>query len=229
MADATPPRRISLAKCFARYCKIYDTATTKRDLYRWLAAGKVSCWGERRPGPGLLVPLDCRIWGRGDATDALLGVSWADSRVIRGPAPQRLIVRPGGTVYRPNPRPYEFVRLELALDELIALMPEDVRPRMEARHGILDFLPWAKSEPPAASSASLKGGLSGFFSKLKPSAAPRKTKVEIAAEWVLETYPEYTLETFPREIPASKVIARIKEIGGPDVTETTFQRAVGRR
>ena len=146
MADATPPRRISLAKAFARLSKIYDTATAKRDLYRWLAAGKVSCWGERRPGASQLELLDRNVWGRGDSADALLEIAWADSRVVRGTAPQRIIVRPGETAYRPAPRRYEFVRVEIALDELIALMPEDVRPRMESRLGIRDFLPWAKSE-----------------------------------------------------------------------------------
>ena len=57
------------------------------------------------------------------------------------------------------------------------------------------------------------------------SAPPRKTKVEIAAEWVAKALPGRMVDN----MPAAKAIARIKEMGGPSITDSTFQRAVGRR
>ena len=129
-ADDTPTRWASLAKVFARYAKIYGEAVAKHDLPARLGSGKVSWRGEKR-GQGPLDVGDPRVFRRGDSTDALLGISLAEGRVIRGTAPQRIIVRPGERAYRPAPRRYEFVRIEIALDELIALMPEDVRAKME--------------------------------------------------------------------------------------------------
>jgi hypothetical protein len=117
-ADATPTRRISLAKGFARYAKIYGEATAKRDLYRLLGSGKVSWWGEKR-GEGPLGVGDRRVWQRESAWD-ISHAEWADSRMVR---------RQG----RPAPDHYQFVRIEIARDELLACMPEEVRARMQPR------------------------------------------------------------------------------------------------
>jgi hypothetical protein len=196
-ADDTPTRWIPLAKVFACYGKVYGETTAKRDLPARLGSGKVSWRGEKR-GQGPLDVGDPRAFRRGDSTDALLGISWAEGRVIRWTTPQRIIVRPGERVYRPVPRRYEFVRVELDLDQLIALMPEDVRAKMEPHVKVA-----------------------------KPPQKPRP-KLELAEGWLRKVYPEHSPTSIPPTISAAKVEQRIRDLKGPSIPLSTLKRAMGR-
>jgi hypothetical protein len=168
-ADDTTTRWVSLAKVLSQYARIYGEAVAKRDLPALLGAGKVSWRGEKR-GQGPLDVGDPRAFRRGDSTDALLAVSWAEGRVIRGTAPQRIVVRPGETAYRQAPHRYEFVRIEIALDELIARMPEDVRAKMEPRGlGVIRDLSSRKSAAQETPQKKRRGPKKGSIARYAES------------------------------------------------------------
>jgi hypothetical protein len=211
-ADDTPTRWTLLAKVFARYGKIYGEAVAKRDLPARLGSGKVSWRGEKR-GQGPLDVGDPRAFRHGDSTDALLGISWAEGRVIRGTTPQRIIVRTGERVYRPALRRYEFVRAEVALDELIALMPEDVRAKMEPRGKAIWQAVRERLTPVKVA---------------QPAQKPRP-KLDQAEKWLRKVYPEHSPTSIPETVSVGEAQRRIdKAAKGLRIATSTLKRAMGR-
>jgi hypothetical protein len=196
-ADDTPTRWIALPKAFACYAKLYGEAVAKRDLLAWLGSGDVS-WRAEERGRGPFRAGDKHVW-RPDPGEALT-IHWSDGRLIRETAPQRIVVRPGETVYRQAPHRYEFVRVEIALDELLACMPEDVRAKMQSPN-----------------------------EKRKDESGKESPLLEAAKRRLRKAFPGYAPEDIPKEFSAGDARKRIHEDPkDPPISLSTIKRAMGR-